>query len=105
MKTFRLLADEEYLPFKENCFDLVVSSLSLHWVNNLQSCLSQIKYCLKEDGVFIGSVFGGDTLKELRFIKIVSNIFHIFSITFIEEHLCTLLNKKEMAVQLCILHH
>ncbi|XP_036604005.1 arginine-hydroxylase NDUFAF5, mitochondrial isoform X2 [Trichosurus vulpecula] len=39
--TVRLLADEEFLPFKENTFDLVVSSLSLHWVNDLPRAFKQ----------------------------------------------------------------
>ncbi|XP_074065526.1 arginine-hydroxylase NDUFAF5, mitochondrial isoform X2 [Macrotis lagotis] len=61
-----VLADEEFLPFKENTFDLVVSSLSLHWVNDLPRAFKQIHYVLKPDGVFIGAMFGGDTLFELR---------------------------------------
>ncbi|XP_040837757.1 arginine-hydroxylase NDUFAF5, mitochondrial isoform X3 [Ochotona curzoniae] len=64
--TVHVLADEEFLPFRENTFDLVVSSLSLHWVNDLPRALEQIHYVLKPDGVFIGAMFGGDTLYELR---------------------------------------
>ncbi|XP_003476435.2 arginine-hydroxylase NDUFAF5, mitochondrial isoform X1 [Cavia porcellus] len=64
--TFSVLADEEFLPFQENTFDLVVSSLSLHWVNDLPRALEQIHYILKPDGVFVGAMFGGDTLYELR---------------------------------------
>ncbi|XP_044119404.1 arginine-hydroxylase NDUFAF5, mitochondrial isoform X1 [Neovison vison] len=64
--TVSILADEEFLPFRENTFDLVVSSLSLHWVNDLPRALEQIHYVLKPDGVFIGAMFGGDTLYELR---------------------------------------
>ncbi|XP_055977600.1 arginine-hydroxylase NDUFAF5, mitochondrial isoform X1 [Sorex fumeus] len=64
--TVSVLADEEYLPFRENTFDLVVSSLSLHWVNDLPRAFQQIHYVLKPDGVFIGAMFGGDTLYELR---------------------------------------
>nr|XP_004661584.1 arginine-hydroxylase NDUFAF5, mitochondrial isoform X1 [Jaculus jaculus] len=64
--TVSVLADEEFLPFQENTFDLVVSSLSLHWVNDLPRALEQIHYVLKPDGVFVGAMFGGDTLYELR---------------------------------------
>lgn len=45
---------------------MVISSLSLHWVNDLPSCFKRILNCLKPDGVFIASVFGGETLYELR---------------------------------------
>lgn len=39
---------------------------SLHWVNDLPGVLKKIKSCLKEDGVFLGAMFGGETLYELR---------------------------------------
>ncbi|KAK2817590.1 hypothetical protein Q5P01_025781 [Channa striata] len=61
-----VLADEEFLPFKENTFDLVMSSMSLHWINDLPGALRQIHQVLKPDGVFIGAMAGGDTLYELR---------------------------------------
>ncbi|XP_074944359.1 arginine-hydroxylase NDUFAF5, mitochondrial-like isoform X1 [Phalacrocorax aristotelis] len=64
--TVSVVADEEFLPFKEDTFDLVVSSLSLHWVNDLPRAFREIHQVLKPDGVFIGAVFGGDTLYELR---------------------------------------
>ncbi|MBN3320237.1 NDUF5 hydroxylase, partial [Atractosteus spatula] len=64
--TYRVLADEEFLPFKENTFDLVVSSLSLHWINDLPGAFRQIHHVLKPDGVFIGAMVGGETLYELR---------------------------------------
>ncbi|KAI8069148.1 S-adenosyl-L-methionine-dependent methyltransferase [Gongronella butleri] len=62
----RLVADEEYLPFEENSLEAVVSSLSLNWVNDLPGTLIQIRKALQDDGVFIGAMFGGDTLFELR---------------------------------------
>ncbi|KAG8584024.1 hypothetical protein GDO81_008640 [Engystomops pustulosus] len=64
--TINVIADEEFLPFKDNTFDLVVSSLSLHWVNDLPRAFQEIYRVLKNDGVFIGAMFGGETLYELR---------------------------------------
>ncbi|XP_044865391.1 arginine-hydroxylase NDUFAF5, mitochondrial isoform X1 [Mauremys mutica] len=64
--TVSVVADEEFLPFKEDTFDLVVSSLSLHWVNDLPRAFREIHQVLKPDGVFIGAMFGGETLYELR---------------------------------------
>ncbi len=61
-----LVADEEWLPFAPRTFDLVVSGLSLHWVNDLPGALVQIKQCLKPDGLFLGAILGGETLQELR---------------------------------------
>jgi SAM-dependent methyltransferase len=61
-----VVADEEALPFSEGSFDLVVSALSLHWVNDLPGALIQIRRVLKPDGLVIGAVLGGRTLGELR---------------------------------------
>jgi len=62
----RVVADEEALPFKAESLDLVVSTLSLHWVNDLPGALVQIRRALKPDGLFVASVLGGSTLTELR---------------------------------------
>lgn len=59
-------ADEEWLPFAEESFDLVLSNLSLHWVNDLPGTLIQINRALKPDGLFLGALLGGQTLQELR---------------------------------------
>ncbi|XP_050296890.1 arginine-hydroxylase NDUFAF5, mitochondrial isoform X2 [Anthonomus grandis grandis] len=66
IKLKKLILDEENIEFKPNSLDLVVSSLSLHWVNDLPKAFHKILESLKEDGVFLASVFGGDTLYELR---------------------------------------
>ncbi len=61
-----IAADEEFLPFAEARFDLVVSNLSLHWVNDLPGALIQIRRALKPDGLFLGAMLGEGTLAELR---------------------------------------
>jgi SAM-dependent methyltransferase len=61
-----VVADEEALPFADGAFDLAVSALSLHWVNDLPGALIQVRKALKPDGLFIGIVLGGRTLTELR---------------------------------------
>ena len=58
--------DEESLPFAPGTFDLVLSALALHWTNDLPGVLVQIRSSLKPDGLFLGALFGGATLKELR---------------------------------------
>ena len=60
------LTNPESLPFAPNTFDAVLSSLSLHWVNDLPSLLSSINAILKPDAPFIAAMFGGDSLFELR---------------------------------------
>ncbi len=58
--------DEELLGFPENSFDLVISNLTLHWVNDLPGTLVQIRRALKPDGLFLAVMFGGETLAELK---------------------------------------
>jgi len=62
----RVVADEEWLPFAPGSFDLVVSVLSLHAVNDLPGALLQIRRLLRPDGLFLAALFGGETLGELR---------------------------------------
>jgi len=59
-------ADEEALPFREASLDLVVSALSLQFVNDLPGTLVQIRRALKPDGLFLAALLGGETLTELR---------------------------------------
>jgi SAM-dependent methyltransferase len=58
--------DEEALPFAPGSFGAVLSLMSLHWANDLPGTLIQIRRALKPDGLFLGALFGGDTLSELR---------------------------------------
>jgi SAM-dependent methyltransferase len=62
----RLAADEERLPFGDATIDLAVSTLALHWTNDLVGALIQIRRALRPDGLFVGALFGGATLTELR---------------------------------------
>ncbi|KAK3314715.1 S-adenosyl-L-methionine-dependent methyltransferase [Apodospora peruviana] len=64
--TRHVLTDEESLPFEPQSFDLVLSSLSMHWINDLPGVLAQINSVLKPDCPFIGAMLGGDSLFELR---------------------------------------
>jgi NADH dehydrogenase [ubiquinone] 1 alpha subcomplex assembly factor 5 len=59
-------ADEEALPFADASLDLVLSSLALHWVNDLPGTLVQVRRALKPDGLFLAALFGGETLWQLR---------------------------------------
>lgn len=61
-----LVADEEALPFAHHTFDLVISALSLHHVNDLAGCFIQIRRILKPDGLFLAVMPGSQTLFELR---------------------------------------
>jgi SAM-dependent methyltransferase len=61
-----VVCDEELLPFKEPSFNLVVSGLSLHRVNDLPGALVQARRALCPDGLFIVALLGANSLRELR---------------------------------------
>jgi NADH dehydrogenase [ubiquinone] 1 alpha subcomplex assembly factor 5 len=61
-----VVADEEFLPFGAQSFDLIVAHLSLHWVNDLPGALLQIRRCLKPEGLFLASMPLLGTLSALR---------------------------------------
>jgi len=62
----RVCFDEELIPFKDNSFDIIISNLSLHWINDLPGTLIQLRKTLKKDGVFLATIVGGKTLSQLR---------------------------------------
>ncbi len=58
--------DGATLPFEDESVDIVTSSLSMHWINNLPALFKEVNRVLRRDGAFIGAMFGGETLFELR---------------------------------------
>ncbi|KAJ2785749.1 hypothetical protein GGI15_001809 [Coemansia interrupta] len=62
----RRVMDEEMPQFEPETLDAVVSSISMHWINDLPGMMIQVRKALVPDGVFIGAMFGGDSLFELR---------------------------------------
>ena len=65
-KPERVCADIEHLPFCEDSFELIFSSLTLQWCNDMQATMVDILRVLKPGGLLMFSTFGPDTLKELR---------------------------------------
>ncbi|MFT6333194.1 MAG: SAM-dependent methyltransferase [Lentimonas sp.] len=72
-----LAMDDENLCFENETFDLVVSNLNLHFVNDIPKNLMQIKNILKPKGQVILSFFGEENLKELKevFFKTEEKIY------------------------------
>jgi SAM-dependent methyltransferase len=61
-----VVADEEFLPFAPASFDLIVASLSLHWVNDLPGALLQLSRALRPEGLLLASLPALGSLAELR---------------------------------------
>ena len=58
--------DAEALPFKDQSFNLVLSASTLQWCNNISTVFNDCLRVLRSKGLFIFSLFGPETLKELR---------------------------------------
>lgn len=58
--------DGERLPLESGQFDLVLSCMSAHWVNDLPGLFAEARRVLKPDGAFLCAMLGGNTLQELR---------------------------------------
>lgn len=64
--TAYLCADVETLPLQDHSMDLIFSNLTLHWCSDLFSAFQHIRRILRPNGLFLFSMLGIDTLKEIR---------------------------------------
>lgn len=62
----RCIPDGDVLDLATATNDLVIHALCLHWANDLVGQLVQCRQALRPDGLFMGFLFGGQTLQELR---------------------------------------
>lgn len=62
----KVQADVERLPFTRESFDIVLSLLELHAVNDLPGALAQIRAALRPGGLFLGALCGRGTLDGLH---------------------------------------
>lgn len=58
--------DDDTLDLEPQAHDLVIHAMCLHWANDPVGQLIQARRALRPDGLFLGVLFGGDTLHELR---------------------------------------
>jgi len=59
-------ADAESLPFKNGTFDLLLSTSTLQWLDNLNMFFQEAHRVSKPNGILCVAFFGGRTLCELR---------------------------------------
>ena len=61
-----IAADAEELPLVTDSVDIIFSNLLLHWCNDVPAVFAEIQRVLKPGGLFIFSMLGPDTFKEVR---------------------------------------
>ena len=61
-----ICADAEHLPLAWQSIDSVLSNLALQWCSNLEAVFIDIKRTLKPEGQLVFSIFGPQTLRELK---------------------------------------
>lgn len=61
-----LSGDAEELPFRDGCFDLVVSTSTYQWLNPLEKAFGEARRVLRPGGRFLFALFGEATLFELK---------------------------------------
>jgi malonyl-CoA O-methyltransferase len=59
-------ADAEYIPFRNDTFDLIVSTSTLQWFDNFELFFQQARRVIKSNGLLCAAFFGGRTLCELH---------------------------------------
>lgn len=74
---------EEDLPLPNASFDLVVSNMMLHWINDVPGTLIRLGRLLKPDGLFMASTLGAESFPELRaaFAAAGSEVPHMIPLT------------------------
>ena len=58
--------DADTLPFADNSFDMIFSSLTIQWCNDLDTTFQEFRRVLKPGGLLLFTTLGPDTLQELR---------------------------------------
>lgn len=66
LPTARVIGDDPHLMVQPASHDLIVHSFALHWADDPVGQMVQSRLALAPDGLFIGILFGGATLNELR---------------------------------------
>lgn len=65
-QTALVQADIAQLPLAPRSLDMAWSNLALHWLPDLPRALREVQRCVRVGGLFMFSMLGPDTLRELR---------------------------------------
>ena len=98
---FKIQSDIENLPLKNNQFDIITSSFSLQWLNNLTATFSHLNRLLKSQGIFAFCIPVSGSLNEL----ISAEIFRFNRFPEITDLRSSIINSgfKEISLKQCVL--
>lgn len=65
--------DEEEMDIGQNQFDLMVSTLSLHLINEVPMVLNKYYKALRPNGLFIATLLGGRSFSQLRLASMIAD--------------------------------
>ena len=70
----QICGDIQQMPLADGCAQLVFSNLALHWCPAIGAALAEFRRVLGSPGLLFFSLFGPDTLKELRAARRVAGL-------------------------------
>lgn len=85
----------EHVPIRCNSADLLLSSSSLHWAQDLESALKGVLRLLKGNGRFFLSIFVHPTLREIELASKFSGFGSVFPLRDVDEYLQTIESLRE----------
>jgi malonyl-CoA O-methyltransferase len=65
-RTSLVCSDAEALPFRDDSFDIVISTSTYQWITPLEKAFAEVHRTLKPSGRFCFALFGEKTLCELK---------------------------------------
>jgi NADH dehydrogenase [ubiquinone] 1 alpha subcomplex assembly factor 5 len=74
LEVTRRMVDDEMPKLERESADLIISSMNLHWVNDLPGTLATARRVLRPNGLFLGAMLGGETLAEMRSAFVLADL-------------------------------
>ena len=86
IKIHPIVADAHKLPLQDNSTEVIISNAVLHWSLELNQLLKESKRILKENGLFIFTTYGVDTLYEWKEAWFKTDPYKQYTNTFVDMH-------------------
>ena len=63
------VADYHFLPFKDNTFDLVLCINAIHYTNNVEKVISEMKRVLSDNGIILLTYFNILNFRSINYVR------------------------------------